>query len=363
MLKLTALCLVVAHVVGELESLHYYERDESVRMGMLGTRLDGNSFSREGRDHQVLEMEEEEAADFLASAPESFDARTKWTQCARTIGFIKDQAACGSCWAVSSSSVMQDRMCIHEGSGVPASGKEPTNENNVVKLINEPIADWEISAEDLMSCCPYCGQGCKGGFIVDAMKYWQQFGVPSGGYYGSYCGCKPYKINPLLKTMQQTPACTKSCDTPNYPLEMAAARFRASKYYGLRGEAAMMKEIMTNGPIACGFTVHRSFENFFKTPTKAVYSGPDSFWKRIFDPKLGGHAVRCIGWGVDEKGTPYWEFANSWNTTWNGDGTFRYLRGKNLYGMESQCAAGMPAMDNPNGKRIRCAKRDFPYNA
>jgi len=34
---------------------------------------------------------------------------------------------------------------------------------------------------------------------------------------------------------------------------------------------------------------------------------------------LGGHAVRMIGWGI-ENGTPYWLIANSWNTDWGDHG-------------------------------------------
>jgi cathepsin B len=34
---------------------------------------------------------------------------------------------------------------------------------------------------------------------------------------------------------------------------------------------------------------------------------------------IGGHAVKMIGWGVDN-GVPYWLVANSWNTDWAENG-------------------------------------------
>ncbi|VDM67224.1 unnamed protein product [Strongylus vulgaris] len=43
--------------------------------------------------------------------PESFDAREKWPECT-SIYTIRDQANCGSCWAVSAASAMSDRLCI-----------------------------------------------------------------------------------------------------------------------------------------------------------------------------------------------------------------------------------------------------------
>lgn len=35
----------------------------------------------------------------------------------------------------------------------------------------------------------------------------------------------------------------------------------------------------------------------------------------------GGHAVKLIGWGIDQ-GVPYWTAANSWNADWGEDGLF-----------------------------------------
>lgn len=34
---------------------------------------------------------------------------------------------------------------------------------------------------------------------------------------------------------------------------------------------------------------------------------------------LGGHAIKILGWGVDN-GTPYWIVANSWNPDWGNNG-------------------------------------------
>ena len=42
-------------------------------------------------------------------------------------------------------------------------------------------------------------------------------------------------------------------------------------------------------------------------------------YKRHSLMPLGGHAVRIIGWGVENK-VPYWLVANSWNTDWGDNG-------------------------------------------
>ena len=42
-------------------------------------------------------------------------------------------------------------------------------------------------------------------------------------------------------------------------------------------------------------------------------------YQHVTGQELGGHAVRMLGWGV-ENGTPYWLVANSWNTDWGDNG-------------------------------------------
>jgi hypothetical protein len=44
--------------------------------------------------------------------PKEFDARVKWPNC-QSIHIVRDQGACGSCWAFGSVSAMSDRVCIH----------------------------------------------------------------------------------------------------------------------------------------------------------------------------------------------------------------------------------------------------------
>lgn len=58
---------------------------------------------------------------------------------------------------------MSDRVCIH---------------SNGTK-------NFRFSADDLVSCCMNCGQGCNGGFPGAAWEYWVEEGIVSGGPYGS----------------------------------------------------------------------------------------------------------------------------------------------------------------------------------
>ena len=84
----------------------------------------------------------------MADLPDTFDARMQWPQC-ESIGVIRDQSDCGSCWAFGAVEAATDRICIET---------------------NATITDM-ISANDLLSCCSECGFGCSGGYLPAAWNY------------------------------------------------------------------------------------------------------------------------------------------------------------------------------------------------
>lgn len=59
--------------------------------------------------------------------------------------------------------------------------------------------------------------------------------------------------------------------------------------------------------------------------------------------KMGGHAVKLIGWG-EEYGVPYWLMINSWNDNWGDNGVFKIRRGTNECGIDNSTTAGVPVI-------------------
>ena len=245
--------------------------------------------------------------------PESYDLREIFPQC-ETIKEIRDQSRCGACWAFGATETMSDRICIH------SNGQLQTR----------------VSALHLISCCSNCGYGCFGGFNSFAFNFWKNNGIPSGGLYGDTASCKPYFLPPCEDHMHKcedyvdTPECENKCQE-GYPKTVDEDKTFASSVYSVKGEENMMKEIYENGSIESTFVIYEDFADY----ASGVY-------QHVTGAYLGIHAVKVIGWGVNEDGIKYWILANSWGVNWGENGFFRIIRGINDCGIESAADTGIP---------------------
>lgn len=291
-----------------------FHADTSLRYikGLMGVHPDSKKFL------EPIKTDDNLLA--LGEIPEQFDARTNWPDCP-TINEIRDQASCGSCWAFGAVESMSDRVCIH----------------------SEGKVHFRFSAKDLLGCCHTCGFGCNGGFPGAAWSYWVRNGIVSGGPYDSNQGCQPYPFEPCEhhvngtrvpcdKTHDKTPKCEKKCQS-SYNVDYKADRHYGKTSYSIaRHPEKIQVEIMTNGPVEGAFTVYEDLLQY----KSGVY-------QHVAGKMLGGHAIRIMGWGV-ENGTKYWLIANSWNSDWGDNGTFKILRGTDHLGIESQISAGLPKL-------------------
>jgi cathepsin B len=256
----------------------------------------------------------------VGDLPSDFDSRTKWGSMCPSTKEVRDQASCGSCWAFGAVEAMTDRICIHsQGQQTP-----------------------HISAQDLLTCCGFtCGQGCNGGYPAAAWSHWKSVGIVTGGNYNTSQGCQPYTIPncdhhvtsgkyPPCGDIVPTPACSRQCIT-TYGKTYIQDKHKGSSSYSVPSAPdKIATEIMNNGPVEAAFTVYSDFLTY----KSGVYQHQTG-------QPLGGHAIKIIGWGV-ENSTPYWWVANSWNSDWGDNGFFKILRGNDECGIESNVVAGMP---------------------
>lgn len=258
--------------------------------------------------------------------PESFDVRTAWPNCASVTGRVRDQSDCGSCWAFGSTEAFNDRYCISTGDATKIFAPEDTN-----------------------ACCTglTCSfsMGCNGGQPSGAWNWFTKTGVSTGGDYadrGTGTTCKPYSMQSCAHHVApppgmvgcdtlpeyKTPTCTSTCYETAYGVAYKNDKAFAKSSYSVKGVSSIQKELMEKGTVSVAMTVYEDFE---------AYAG--GVYQHKTGKSLGGHAIKMIGWGVDN-GTPYWICTNSWNDTWGEKGTFRILRGSNECGIEGSVVAG-----------------------
>ena len=92
----------------------------------------------------------------------------------------------------------------------------------------------------------------------------------------------------------------------------------------------MIAALNNGGSIAVAFMVYQDF-----------YAYRSGIYTHVTGSALGGHAVRLVGYGV-ENGVKFWIIANSWGNFWGENGFFRMKRGTNDCGIESNYfAAGL----------------------
>jgi len=249
----------------------------------------------------------EKTFDKLEAVPDTFDSRTNWPNCP-TIKTVRDQSACGTCWAFGASEAISDRYCTYK--------------------INTNLT---IAAADIGFCCTTCGDGCDGGFPGSAWSYWVRTGaVDEACYAYPFPSCDHHVVNsknPCPSNEYPTPRCPNKCGDNK---DWAGSKHHGASAFSIRGEANIQNEIYQNGPVETSFNVYQDFLTY----KSGVY-------KKTSNTFLGGHAVKFIGWGT-ENGVKYWLVVNSWNPNWGDNGLFKIVRGTNECGIEGSVNGGAP---------------------
>jgi len=250
--------------------------------------------------------------------PTDFDSYTKWPQCS-VIANVRDQSACGSCWAFGSVSSFESRRCIATGQ------------------------DIKFSPEDTAFCQPLfgAGNGCNGG--NSAWNWFVNHGVVTGGDYtdkGKGDTCLPYSFAPCAHHVPATaeypacpgeggsPKCENACTESGYGSSYSADKTHAATAYSVRGVDSIMQDLVENGPMYVALSVYGDFPTY----KSGVYTHQTGSY-------LGGHAVTLVGYGTLD-GVDYWKIKNSWNEAWGLGGHILIKRGTNECGIEGSVNAG-----------------------
>ena len=262
----------------------FYDYSVSEIQAMLGTIV----------GEEELPYDEVTLEDDLFAAPDSFDAREQWPQCVHK---IRNQGACGSCWAFGASEALSDRFCVAS--------------NGTVDVV--------LSPQDLVSC-DTSNYGCQGGILPRVWKYIKENGVVSDK-------CKPYSF--LTKRAGLGLSCMRKSGCSSLFFGNPE-RYYVDKIYRPRTVSAIKRQLVENGPLEGAFTVYADFMNY-KSGVYHHTSGEN----------LGGHAIKVIGYGKQD-GLNYWLCANSWGPRWGESGFFKIKMG--TCGINNEMIAGEPRL-------------------
>ena len=297
--------------------------------------------------------------------PDSFDGRVVWKD---FLSPIKNQGKCGSCWAFSSVSCLQDRFSIQSiGKLKPHLSVAKVllcdfmgDEFSVIHPDDNPDQLNKIDAANINKGV------CKGNTLFDAWRYLYVIGtcqeecIP----YDKSMG-KEFKFDSIsdFQKDRKLPLCTDimgeigdmcyNNKINNYTGEEYGTPmrlFRCYHYYTIPGtpqqggnESYIRHNIYCWGPITTAMNVYADFYNFNAKTEIYEYDNKS--------PSVGGHAIEIVGWG-NEKDIPYWIVKNTWGVEYGRDGYFYIKRGTDCCGIESNVVVGSPDFFYPKNYKF-----------
>jgi len=268
--------------------------------------------------NEVLLQIEEEVKDL----PKSFDWRNKDGQ--NYVDPVINQA-CGSCYAVSSTSMINSR----------------------VRILTKNRVKPSLPYHQVLSC-DRLNQGCAGGYPYLVEKYSQEFGLTENG--------KCAKSQEALELGE-------SRDSGEEAYVRVTHYNYVGGYYGGTKTAQMMREVYNNGPIAVGINggeelMHYAEGLFIETGEGDNSEEAKAMGKGIRnDFEAVDHAVLAVGWG-EEKGRKHWIIKNSYGSGWGEKGYFKIPLGGDAEGITSLTSAAKPVLGDSNYFNTKHAQED-----
>lgn len=270
----------------------------------------------------------------------------------RNIHPVFDQSSCGSCWAVTISTVLSDCLVV---SGA---------------------VDWcpLISPTFLMMALPITIQKqCLGGSVANTLKYLSssQFPVADSSCIDySWCD-KIWCSNPVFnstslgednfysvinKIIPPIVGCYNNVPKWSFKLDKDLSHISILNSEVEQLRSVVQTHLLDYGPVIGNFVILKNFSdgdgftkfnggiyfdradytNYFKTGKlvfKPIEEGMDAKSDTLSSEKmLGSHAVSIVGWGIEKNvqydndkfgDVPYWHVRNSWGDNWGDNGFFK----------------------------------------
>lgn len=267
---------------------------------------------------------------------EPFDTDTEEIkQKKRLMSPIGNQMLCGSCWAISTASLLSDNFVI--------SG----------------IVDWMPMLSTTWSLMCYPQHKCQGGNPAILLSQIAKGGIVSENCADySWCATNKYCNGDAKKHMEQQEIDLSTLIPEGCACYMKGKHYLykidddiKSVYIGSPGvtekniTTMIKKQVYTKGPVVGSFLVFKNFKSGkFTHMNGGVYLEQGNYEDAENEDNLsfskeqvsgenymGSHAISIIGWGIaknikTQKGNtdvPYWYCKNSWTDKWGNEGYFK----------------------------------------
>ena len=219
-----------------------------------------------------------------ATPPASIDWRVKGA-----VTPVKDQGACGSCWAFSATGALEGMQFI--------------------KTNKLPV----LSEQNLVDCSGSHGNyGCDGGLMEWAFEYVRDNGIDTNISY-------PYTAT--------------NGATCNFQSQNVGATCSGFVYLPEGDEASLLSAVGTKGPVSVA--IDASLPGF-QLYANGIYS--DSSCSSTYLD----HGMLAVGYGL-YNGIPVWLLKNSWGTSWGINGYMFIARNSgNMCGVATMASYPLP---------------------
>ena len=257
---------------------------------------------------------------------------------------VRDQGACGSCWSVSATSMIADR----------------------VNVMTRGKIRCALSYQQLMECAAYIDGGepvgCEGNdpfTAIKAIKDKPLHIVSENKYPRLYTG-QPSEASKCIANPNPEGYAVTSTEAfmLTDPIPLSATEDEKAKI--IKGNVENMKQSLYNeGPLVVVFAVPSDFPDY---DGLSIYEPPAGFQAETSN---SWHAVELVGWGTSGK-DQYWICRNSWGAKWPanhkkgaGMGFFYISMGKNTCAIEQYAVGIVPKTVNPS-KADKTPNNMFP---
>lgn len=280
-----------------------------------------------------------------AHAVSSSTLPSDWTWRGRlqAMAEVADQGSCGSCWAVSSSTVLRAHAELYQ-------------------------KDRTFSVQQIIDCVPNpmsCGGagGCKGATAELAMDYVAKVGLVTTEEhtYKAQDGACPAAMKPPRPSLRS--ALKRAVSMPEITVAAgggAAFGMQGWKKLPVNLAVPLVEALYERGPVVVSVAASGAWNSYASGILDAC--DPDA---------VINHAVALVGYGEADSGQEgkykYWQIQNSWGPGWGEGGFMRMLRldhkNETAYcGWDTQPGAGTGCRGGPDKVRV-CGNCGILYDS